>query len=225
MSPRPLLAAALLAALPAAPASAGFTVYTDEAAFDAALSGATLRTEGFESAGTGSLGRTFGDLTVVDINNGDFPRRSGTYASEASCSLKLGRADGRCELAGFDFAAPVNAFAFDVLDLGTAGATDFGLRFGLPGLPTVTLLDDFSAYRDFGNVQFVGVISTTAFRWLDLLNTNKHDVVYLDRVRFGHVSDPGGVGAGSSVPEPASLLLFGLGVAGLLAGRRRRTRR
>ena len=106
----------------------------------------------------------------------------------------------------FSFANPINAFSIQVKDLG--GLSPSTLRVSIDGGDFFDLITDHSGPR--GNLLFFGLFDDDAFfRSVTFAITNPDEAVGLDNLRFGQV-------AAAALPEPASLALFGFGLAGLL---------
>lgn len=98
----------------------------------------------------------------------------------------------------------VNAVAFDYGNyLGTPGL-NLSITLGTGGSTTTSTLANSFA--------FFGAISDTSFNSL-VLSGNTNNLV-LDNVSYGQ--------GGAPVPEPATMILFGTGLAGLVAARRKK---
>ena len=203
------------ASLAAGPASAALITYQDRSAFDAAINDAPLSWQGFNWLdGRQSAPLGLGGGASVSTDSGTI------WGSWLTIRTVSGRRsidwwpgfDGNIS---FSFANPINAFSIQVKDLG--GLSPSTLRVSIDGGDFFDLITDHSGPR--GNLLFFGLFDDDAFfRSVTFAITNPDEAVGLDNLRFGQV-------AVTALPEPASLALFGFGLAGLIILFRRRSRR
>lgn len=113
--------------------------------------------------------------------------------------------------AGFDFMEPSVSNTADGIGCNIAVCVDSTFRITLKNGASIVNSFIFNAPDDVA--AFVGVWSDTAFTNMDI----REIVGTLDNEFYGHFYS--GASAPVSVPEPATFLLFGLGLAGVLARR------
>lgn len=197
------LVVALLVSASAVSASASVVVYTDRAAFTAALSSSTTAT--FDDAPSGSytpLGcvSNFGAFSASAANCRlyliDSGFSGGTYTFGSGGALHN---DTPADPTNFTIASGTRAFGLDIRNF-----YDFG--------STVDISSEVGNFTVAGSQAgtFFGLISDTAFTSV-IVNTVGNYTAF-DNVTLGTAAD---------VPEPAMLGLFGLGAIGLGLGRRK----
>lgn len=192
-------------------AQANLITFADETAFNTAISGAALTTEGFEAidldANTGPL--TFGEVSVNTVGGIVYGNDDPNFVSEGDRAIDWAQADGNIT---FTFNSPINTFAIDIMDLGTAGSTT--LSVSVSGGAFLPIFDNFTG--TLGNQLFVGLFdASTTFTTVTFTNTIVDDVMGLDRLQFGIVEIPI-----VAVPEPGGLAFLLSGLAGLVLLRR-----
>lgn len=197
-----LIAGLFASSMMVSAAQAAPTIYTNAAAFQAALK--STNTENFEkvAAQYGNLVTT-PNFTVagsgVGIGGSGYTGGNALqYTTNVGTPLT------------FTFSNAINAFGFDLYGLGTLGATT--LSVGYNG-STATLLSNYVGNNGYDG--FFGFIDTTSsFKSLTLANTVSGDVYVVDNVVSGT--------ALGAVPEPASwaLMIAGFAMVGFAMRRR-----
>lgn len=194
-------------------ANAAVTTYNTDAGFLGAAGGG-LTFESFETA-------TASSSTSVAFTGGSFGCAGSSFCPGFFGLSTLAADHG---VRSVFYASPDSAtFTFD------SAITAFGIAIGGAGdVASITLtallsngdsavaLDDYSGpFTVFGtNRQYFGVISDTAFTSITFTASNSGDGIFFDSLSFGT--------AATDVPEPASLALAGLALAGLWASRKRK---
>ncbi len=193
------------------PVQANLITFTNETEFNTAIGGVALTTEGFEAidldlaGNTGPL--TFEGLSVNTVGGKVYGNDDPNFVSEGNRAIDWAQADGNIT---FTFNSPINAFAIDIKDLGTAGSTILSVSVN-----DGTFLP-INFEEPLGNQLFVGLFdTTTTFTAVTFTNTIEFDVIGLDRLQFGIVEAPI-----VAVPEPGGFALLLSGLIGLVLLRR-----
>jgi hypothetical protein len=209
------IASAVLVAASVATASAAPIVFTNEAAFNAAVSaaGLTLGLESFEGQPSGPRPAPLdvGPFTVSSPLSFLAITTGAGFVTIGSKALVSGAG---FQPLTFTFDTAIRAFSMDVVDgHNDAGGTFFG-RIGNGAQQTFFTGGGAGRFA----VAFLGILDLdAAFTTLQFSSDGGLGSVTLDRVQYAAGGDT------TPVPEPTSLALLGLG---LVAGARRlRTRR
>jgi PEP-CTERM motif len=209
------LAAIVTYILFSVPAAAAIITSVDRATFQASLSG-TIGSQNFDSLANGDIlgtlnGVTYGASTGQPLVTSAFLTSTGLNG--------LGRT-------GVGFFLDTDSATFTFSTAITAFAIDINTFANLPGDYFVTLdIGDVvtslnEVFPGRGTGQFIGFVSNTAFTSVTLsasqLSISPNRTFTLDTLIFGDAAQV------VNVPEPATILMFGLGVGGLALSRRRK---
>lgn len=212
--------AALLGALAVGTAQATIVTYSSRAAFDAASGATTMQDFNAVPVGTSFLNKTFdlGDFSVSrpgELNGfGQFDGGSGAFNVNGTTYGEVNdrAAPGVNDEVVFTFASAIFAFGLDAFALNDVlvdgnKARTFADADGM----SVPLSTQVGQDR-----RFFGFTSDVAFTTVHFVGTGQNDNWGFDDLTYS---------ARSSVPEPGSLALAGLGLAAAAATRRRKAAR
>ncbi len=187
--------------------------YTDEVAFTEALGGTTPTIESFETP-PANINATPLTFPTVDVSCdgsarcSDFFGISTTMPTDGAQGVYFATPDSIT----FTFATPITAFAFDIGDLGTQGATDLSVTLSNGNSATL-----FTGYTGISFSQaFSGLIDSTEFNSITFHGTAPDDGIYFDRMQTALVTV-------TPIPEPKmyAMLIAGLSLTGIFAYRRK----
>jgi hypothetical protein len=203
---------AVAAAALAIPFSANATFYSNSAAFDADNAGLTLIT--FEGLTSGTTAYNAAMTPGATITAGAPLIVDSSVCGAASDHFGNNQYGGG---ASISFSPSVNAVGFNIaLDGGNCGTgvvngtATVSLFSGLTLLDTQTFTTaSLTSFSTFAGWSGLGSISD-----LRIVVNSSADFLNLDNLRYG---------TAANVPEPGTLALLGLGLAGIGALRRRRT--
>jgi hypothetical protein len=218
---RNLMLAVIVGGVGVTPAMAAPVLFTDEAAFNAAVAGAGLaiRQDGFEGLATGYRGpldREGFTVRGTSVNPQQSVFVDAQWATEGINSLFVLSLP-----VTFEFDQAVRAFSVDLIDNFAFAPGSYSLS--LNGGPMQTLFDvPLHELPRPRVIQFLGVFDPDGISSL-ALSTFFHiapDVaaanIRMDRVRYEDTT-------ATPVPEPSTMLLLGAGLAGV--ARLRKSRR
>lgn len=180
------------------------TTYLDEASFTSALGGTSTAFESFEEPPADNSSPLVFPTVEVSCDGSEwcssFFGTSSVMPTDGSFGVYFSTPDSIT----FTFSSPITAFAINVGDLGTRGATDFSAT--LSNGNSATLFTSFTGTPD--NQAFVGLIDTTEFTSITFQGSAPDDGIYFDSMQTALVT---------AVPEPHTymLLLIGLGLLGM----------
>ena len=186
--------------------------YLDEASFTSALGGTVATIESFEEPPADNSSPMVFPTVEVSCDGSawcsSFFGTSTTMPTNGSHGVYFSTPDSIT----FTFSSPITAFAIDVGDLGTRGATDFSAT--LSNGNSATLFTGYTGTPD--SQAFVGLIDTVEFTSITFQGSAPDDGIYFDRMQTALIT---------AVPEPHAyaLLLVGLGLLGMKHYQKRQT--
>ena len=202
-----LALAALFALIPSF-ASATAISSVDRATFQAAVTGDTITEQNFDSLAVGTILGATTDVTYSaslgsPVVTGDFlttTSPNGLASTSAGYFLPG-------ETATFFFNSSTTAFAIDINTYATsAGAYTASLDTG----DIVNSI--YETFPNFSTGEFIGFVSTTPFTSVTIASTTGLSYT-LDTLVYG---DAAAVTGPTTVPEPGSLAMYGIGLLALV---------
>jgi hypothetical protein len=172
-------------------ASASPVYFTDEAAFAAATSGLNLET--FDTRFTASPTVLFTGFSA-SVGSGNV---SWNLPGQIRDTTRVN------DIMSFVFDSSINSFGINISDFGTSSANTLTATNDTGSINQV-----FASTPASPSSMFFGVIDSAQFSTLTITGSNGGDRLDYDNLSFG------------TVPTPATLALFGLGLAGLGWSRR-----
>lgn len=200
-------------------ASAALITYTDSLSYDTAVGSTTLID--FETQGTdgqvtnygGSL--TVGDVTFTEADNRLYVLGSGLYNTFGSTHY-LNHNGFSNDPVVINFASSVSAVGMDLgwlSNWGTGPGSSMNFVFSNGETYTANVVGPLYA-NPTTSLGFVGFKSDIAFSSISIYDPSAS--VMIDNFKYALSPSP------APVPEPATMILFGTGLAGLVAARRRK---
>jgi hypothetical protein len=218
---RNFMLAVIVAGVGVAPAMAAPVLFTDEAAFNAAVAGAGLaiRQDGFEGLPTGFRGPLDREGFTVRGTSPNPQQSLFVDAQWATEGINVLLAPYTLPVT-FEFDQAVRAFSVDLIDNFVFAPASYSLSVN--GAPRQTLYD-MPMYEEPRPrvIQFLGILDLDGIDSLALssfyhINPDVNaGLIRMDRMRYEDT-------AATPVPEPSTMLLLGAGLAGVARFRKSR---
>lgn len=192
------------------------SVFNNKAAFSSAI-GSGAQFEGFESSPASTSTGTRLDFSGISFSCSGttycpgFFGQSSAISDTGSKSVYFASPD----TATFTFSSGISGFG---IAIGGAGdVSPITLSATLSNGDAATVLTSYanSSGGFSGNTVYFGITDSTPFTSVTFSPSNKADGIFFDSLTFK---------AASTVPEPTSIALLGLGLLGFAASRRKSTK-
>ena len=197
-----IIAVATATLIAASSVQASPIFFTNLSDFEDELGSVSLSVERFENFKSNRpSGTNFGAFTIESGDDID----KGPHGTNGPTSLKI--SENTDDFVKFTFHAPITAFRIDLVDaLDDSGGS---IVVTVDGVEHV--IGPFAVELPDLNQLFIGVIDLDGFTMVKIDSDDTKDLLFYDNLRHTRIA------------EPATIALFGLGLAGLGYMRRRRS--
>ncbi len=184
------------------------TLFTDRAAWEAAIAGATITTDPFDNNIAQGQSITL-DSGIISTNSDPVRFDDNSVSGGIYLNATDGDGIGGSETITWDFPEPISAFAADFTNVDDGDLTLTG-NFDGTGDVTLTVFDEIG-----GEDGFLGIVGEANFSSIVFgNNTTSADVFQIDNASFATQS------TSESVPEPSSIIAVAMLGSGLLLTKR-----